>query len=164
MTGKPLTLHTNQHTMSSDLYLSEEQEQKIIGAIAEAEQRTSGEIRVHIEANCPSEPLQRAARVFHILGMDETELQNGVLIYIASDDHKVAVYAGKGIHRQVEEGFWDNVLNRLLEHFRQENFEEGLAKAITTVGSKLQQLYPHQKGDVNELTNEISYNDNRKTK
>lgn len=150
--------------MSSDLYLTDEQEQHIIEAIAKAENRTSGEIRVHIEATCKSDALERAARVFHILGMDETELQNGVLIYIATDDHKVAVYAGKGIHKQVEEGFWDNVLKLLVDHFKEENFEEGLALAVRKVGAKLEELYPGKKGDVNELTDEISYHDNSKTK
>lgn len=144
--------------MSSDLYLTEEQEQHIIEAIAEAENRTSGEIRVHIEAECSIDPLERAGRVFHELGMDETELQNGVLIYIASDDHKAAVYAGKGIHREVEDGFWDGVLNLLLDHFKKDEFEVGIANAVKRVGEKLKELFPYQKGDLNELSDEISYN------
>ena len=147
--------------MSSDLYLTDKQEQKIIEEIADAENRTSGEIRVHIESTCKREPLVRAARVFHELGMDETELQNGVLIYIAADDHKVAVYAGKGIHKKVEDGFWDGVLNMLVEHFKKDEFEEGIIQAVRRVGTKLKELFPYQKGDVNELTDEISYNDNR---
>lgn len=150
--------------MSSDLYLSEEQEQHIIEAIAEAEQQTSGEIRVHIEAKCNRDPLERAARIFHELGMDQTELQNGVLIYIASEDHKVAVYAGKGIHKQVEDGFWNDVLNLLIDHFRRDNFEEGIARAVEEVGIKLREFYPYQKGDINELTDDISYHDNRDLK
>lgn len=150
--------------MSSDLYLSEEQEQHIIEAIAEAEQQTSGEIRVHIEATCNRDPLERAARIFHELGMDQTELQNGVLIYIASEDHKVAVYAGKGIHKQVEDGFWNGVLNLLIDHFRKDNFEEGIARAVEKVGVKLREFYPYQKGDINELTDDISYHDNRDLK
>lgn len=147
--------------MSSDLYLSEEQEQHIIDAIGEAEKRTSGEIRVHIEAECKRDPLVRAARIFHELGMDQTERQNGILIYIASEDHKVAVYAGKGIHKQVEEGFWQDVLNLLVDHFKSDEFEQGIARAVSMAGNKLEELYPYRAGDVNELTDEISYRDNR---
>lgn len=147
--------------MSSDLQLSEEQEQHIIDAIREAEERTSGEIRVHIEATCRRDPLDRAARIFHELGMDQTELQNGILIYIASEDHKVAVYAGRGIHKQVEEGFWNDVLALLVDHFKSDEFEQGIAKAVTMAGNKLQELYPSRKGDVNELPDDISYIDNR---
>lgn len=143
--------------MSDNSFLTEKQEQSIIKAIAEAENKTSGEVRVHIEHKTQREPLERAARIFHELGMDETELQNGVLIYIASDDHKAAVYAGKGIHSQVEDGFWSDVLNILLEHFKNEEYENGIVKAVQKVGNKLKELYPYQSGDVNELTNEISY-------
>lgn len=146
--------------MSDNGFLTEKQEQRIIKAIAEAENKTSGEIRVHIEHKSNRDPLERAARIFHELGMDETELQNGVLIYIASEDHKAAVYAGKGIHKQVEDGFWNDVLNILLEHFKKEEYEAGIVEAVSKVGNKLKELYPYQSGDINELTNEISYRKN----
>ncbi len=146
--------------MSTNGFLTEKQEQRIINAIAEAENKTSGEIRVHIEHKSNRDPLERAARIFHELGMDETELQNGVLIYIATEDHKAAVYAGKGIHTQVEEGFWNGVLNILLEHFKKEEYEAGIAEAVKKVGNKLKELYPYQSGDINELTNQISYHKN----
>lgn len=145
--------------MPSNELLSEEQEQRLVQAIQKAELRTSGEIRVHIEEHCSKEPLERAARIFHELGMDQTERQNGVLIYIASEDKKAAVYAGKGIHKQVEEGFWNDVLSILLDHFKQGSFEKGMAEAVQKVGTKLEELFPHKSSDVNELSNDISYND-----
>ncbi|HKK45412.1 MAG TPA: TPM domain-containing protein [Balneolaceae bacterium] len=144
--------------MASNEFLTKKDEQRIVEAIQKAEHQTSGEIRIHIEENCDQEPLVRAARIFHELGMDHTELQNGVLIYIASEDKKAAVYAGKGIHKQVEEGFWDDVLNTLVGHFKNQAFADGIEQAILKVGNKLVELFPHQKGDVNELSNEISYN------
>lgn len=149
--------------MSTNGFLTEEQEQRIIKAIAEAENKTSGEVRVHIEHKSNRDPLERAARIFHELGMDETELQNGVLIYIATEDHKAAVYAGKGIHKQVEEGFWNDVLNILLDHFKQQEFEAGIVEAVKIVGNKLKELYPYRRDDINELTDEISYKKNSDT-
>lgn len=147
--------------MPTQEFLTEEQEKHITDAIARAENQTSGEIRVHIEHHCNTEPLDRAAAVFHDLGMDETELQNGVIIYIASEDHKAAVFAGKGIYGQVESGYWNDVLNILLSHFKKGSYEEGIVKAVEVVGNKLTELYPFKRGDVNELTDEISYNENR---
>jgi uncharacterized membrane protein len=47
-----------------------------------AEKNTSGEIRVHLEKN-RVRTYDRALEVFHELKMDETELKNGVLIYLA---------------------------------------------------------------------------------
>lgn len=145
--------------MSIEGFLTDEQEQRIIKAIAAAENQTSGEVRIHVEQNCKKDPLERAARIFHELGMDETELQNGVLIYIATEDHKAAVYAGKGIHKQVEDGFWNDVLTIILDHFKKEEYETGMILSIQKVGSKLKELFPYRKGDVNELSDEISYLD-----
>lgn len=143
---------------SSNHFLTEKQEQRVVEAIQKAEKKTSGEIRVHIEDHCENEPLMRAARIFHELGMGQTAQQNGVLIYIASDDKKAAVYAGKGIHKQVEEGFWDDVLKILISHFKNQAFVEGIEQAIAKVADKLVELFPHERGDINELSNEISYN------
>ncbi len=148
--------------MPARQFLTENEEQRIIDAINSAEQKTSGEIRIHIEHNCEGDPLEQAAQVFHDLGMDETKLKNGVLIYIATEDHRAAVYAGKGIHREVEDGFWDDVLQILINHFKKEEFELGIEEAIHKVGDKLEELFPyHQKGDLDELSNEISFHDNK---
>ena len=148
--------------MPSRQFLSEQEEQQIVEAINTAEQKTSGEIRIHLEHHCEGDALDRADQVFHNLGMDETKLQNGVLIYVATEDHKAAVYAGKGIHREVEEGFWDDVLQILISHFKQEEFEQGIEEAVHKVGNKLEELFPyHQKGDLDELSNEISFRDNK---
>lgn len=147
--------------MPSTPFLTREEEQRVVEAIARAETRTSGEIRVHLEEHCNRDPLERAARVFHELGMDQTERQNGVLIYVAVEDHKVAVYAGKGIHKQVEDEFWDDLLKVILDHFREGRHEEGLTEAVNLSAAKLQEMYPHHSGVDNELSNEISYHRNR---
>lgn len=148
--------------MPARQFLTEKEEKQIIEAINEAEKKTSGEIRVHIEHNCYADPLVRAAQIFHDLGMDETRLKNGVLIYIATEDHKAAVYGGKGINEEVEDGFWDEVLRILIDHFKQEAYEEGIENAVHAVADKLGELFPyHQKGELNELSNEISFHDNK---
>lgn len=146
--------------MATQELLTEQQEQQIVAAINEAEQKTAGEIRVHIDEHCSGDILEYAARIFHELGMDETKKQNGVLIYIASEDHKAAIYAGKGINEQVQEGYWDDVLNILLTHFKKDEFAKGIQESISEVASKLAELYPYQHGDIDELSNEISYQDN----
>lgn len=142
-------------------FLTESQEQQIIKAIEQAEKKTSGEVRVHIEHECKTEPLERAAYIFHELGMDQTNLQNGVLIYVASEDHKAAVYAGKGIYNQVESHFWNDVLEILLNHFKKGEHEQGIEEAVRKTGNKLTELFPYKRADVDELSNDISYRDNQ---
>lgn len=145
--------------MASDL-LTDSQENRIVKEIQHAERKTSGEIRVHIENKCEDQALERAAQIFHDLGMDQTKQKNGVLIYIASEDHKAAVYAGKGIHTQVNDHFWSDLLQILLEHFKKEEYETGIIKAVKKAGNKLVEIFPYKRSDVNELSNEISYHDN----
>ncbi len=148
--------------MPARQFLTEQEEQQIVEAINTAEQKTSGEVRIHLEHHCDGDALDRAAQIFHDLGMDETKLENGVLIYIATEDHKASVYAGKGIHREVEEGFWNDVLQILITHFKQEEYEQGIEEAVHKVGNKLEELFPYrQKGDLDELSNEISFHDNK---
>ena len=70
-------------------FLSKEEEQEIVEAIRIAEKNTSGEIRVHLEKTTSLDAYDRAMEVFHELKMDETELQNGVLIYLAVEDQNL---------------------------------------------------------------------------
>lgn len=79
-------------------FLTPNEEAEIVEAIRKAEQKTSGEIRVHIEAHTDQDPYKRAMEVFHLLKMDNTKEANGVLIYIAVDDKTFVIYGDKGIN------------------------------------------------------------------
>lgn len=149
--------------MADKSFLTKKQEQRVVDAIVRAENKTSGEVRIHLEDECEEEPLKRAARVFHKLGMSQTKLQNGVVIYIAVEDRKAAVFGGKGIHNRVEDNYWSDVLNIILIHFKKGDYEQGLVQAIDTVGDKLKEFFPVGADDVNELTDEISYGNSNKS-
>ncbi|MFV1883570.1 MAG: TPM domain-containing protein [Balneola sp.] len=139
-------------------FLSKEEEKTIIAAIKEAERNTSGEVRVHIEPRCKTEdPIERAKEVFAELGMYNTELRNGVIIYIAHKDHKMAIWGGKGIHEKVGQAFWEEEIALMRKYFQADDYESGLRDAILMVGEKLKEYFPYQKGDINELDDEISY-------
>lgn len=141
----------------ADLFLTKDEEQKVVRAIQAAEKNTSGEIRVHIEAKCPGKnAYKRAAEVFHELKMDATELRNGVLIYLAIDDHLFAIIGDNGINKVVPEGFWNNVKDIMQKHFKRGEFAYGLEQGIEQAGHELKAHFPFQKDDENELSDEIS--------
>lgn len=137
-------------------FLSKEDEQEIVEAIRIAEKNTSGEIRVHIEKTTSLDAFDRAKEVFHELRMDETELKNGVLIYLAIDDHHFIICGDKGINDLVEPDFWDCTRDLMASHFKKGDFKQGLVDGILRAGDRLQKYFPWQKGDTNELSNEIS--------
>ena len=83
--------------MSTQIF-SPEQQDLISSAIQNAENQTSGEIRVHLEKTCSGNVLDRAARVFSDLEMHKTELRNGVLFYLAYEDRKFAILGDAGIN------------------------------------------------------------------
>jgi uncharacterized membrane protein len=142
-------------------FLTKEQEEHIVEAIQQAEEATSGEIRVHIEKKCNADsPIERARQVFSELKMHETELRNGVIVYIAWKDHKVAIWGDQGIHEKVGQSFWEDEVKLLISYFKKEDYETGISEVTLQIGQKLKEYFPYQQGDINELSNTISYNKN----
>ncbi len=136
--------------------LSPDDEKAVIEAIKLAEKETSGEIRVHIEKHTNADHFKRATEVFHELGMDATALRNGVLIYIAADDRQFVILGDSGIDAAVENDFWDCTKDVMQSHFKNGDFKQGLVEGISRAGERLQQFFPWEEGDTNELSNEIS--------
>ncbi len=137
-------------------FLTREEEQAIVDAIALAEKNTSGEIRVHLESTTSIDAFERAMEVFHLLKMDETELKNGVLIYLAIEDRTFVICGDKGINDVVPNDFWDCTKDIMVNHFKSGNYKQGLIDGIKRAGEQLQKYFPYQEGDKNELSNEIS--------
>ncbi|GAB5476385.1 MAG: TPM domain-containing protein [Maribacter sp.] len=137
-------------------FLSEEEEQDIVQAILEAEKNTSGEIRVHIESHTRLDHFERAKEVFHLLKMDNTKDENGVLLYVAVNDRKFVIYGDRGIDKAVPQDFWNTTKDIIQEHFHQGNFKQGIIAGILNAGKELEAHFPWQHGDLNELSNEVS--------
>jgi uncharacterized membrane protein len=137
------------------LFTTSEKKQ-IVSAIAAAEMRTSGEIRVHIEPRCKGDILARAAQVFSKLEMHKTEKRNGVLIYLAYDDKRFAIIGDKGINDVVPADFWDITKEKMAVYFKQNQFQEGVVYGNNESAKHLAKYFPHNDGDKNELSNEIS--------
>lgn len=143
---------------------SKDKQAQIAQAVADAEANTSGEIRVCVEHHCPGDTLNRARECFNDLGMHKTKLRNGVMIYMAIDDHKFAVIGDKGINEQVEEGFWDDTKEKMLVHFKAEHITDGLIAGIVCIGEKLKKLFPSHAESTNELSNDMVFIDKHQKK
>jgi len=137
-------------------FLSNDDEKEIIEAIRQAEKNTSGEIRVHIEKTSKKNVFDRATEIFHYLKMDNTKLENGVLIYVAVEDKNFAIYGDKGINEVVPNDFWNNTKNIIQSHFKSNNFKRGLIEGILRAGKELEKHFPWTHDDTNELPNNIS--------
>jgi uncharacterized membrane protein len=114
---------------------------------------------VHIERRCKEDVLDHAAYLFGRLGMHKTEKRNGVLFYLAIDDHKFAILGDAGINAVTQEDFWDNIKEKMLAAFSEQKFCDGLETGIRMAGEQLKEHFPWQKDDVNELPDDISFGD-----
>ncbi|NEN23786.1 TPM domain-containing protein [Cryomorpha ignava] len=141
-------------------FFTKAQQKQVTDAITQAELNTSGEIRLHIEATCKEDVLDRAAFIFKKLEMHKTELRNGVLFYLSVEDHKLAILGDGGINAKVPKNFWHEIKDHLISQFGNGKYAEGISEGIIMAGEQLKQQFPHQTDDVNELSNEISYGKN----
>lgn len=137
-------------------FLTKAEETEIVEAICLAEKNTSGEIRVHLEKKTSIAPIERAVEVFHELQMDQTQLRNGVIIYVAVKSKQFAIYGDKGINDVVSDDFWNSTKDIMLEHFKNGRNKQALVDGIEHAGEQLKKHFPFQSDDSNELSNEIS--------
>jgi len=145
--------------MKASSFFTKEQQALVLDAIKEAEEATSGEIRVHIETSLAGDVLDRAAWIFKRIGMHKTSNRNGVLFYLAINNRKFAIIGDKGINSKVPEDFWEKAKELLGKKFTEGKFTEGLVEGIHHTGLQLKGHFPHKKSDVNELPDEISFDD-----
>ncbi|TFH23132.1 MAG: TPM domain-containing protein [Bacteroidia bacterium] len=143
--------------MNAVNFFTKLEKEEIKAAVKEAELRTSGEIRVHIDNHCKEEVMDRAAWWFAKLDMHKTEQRNGVLFYLAVKDHKFAILGDAGINAVTPDDFWDHIKEKMLGSFSEGAFATGLREGILMAGQALKEHFPYQDGDVNELSDDISF-------
>lgn len=132
--------------------------ERINERIAAVERRHSGELRFAAEHALELgdllagvTPRQRALELFGLLGVWDTERNNGVLVYVLHAEHAVEIVVDRALAKVVPQSEWD-ALCRIVETFmRSGRHGEGALAAIDGVAKLLDQHLPHAPGDRNEL-------------
>ena len=137
-------------------FLSRLEHDRIVGAIKEAEAKTSGQIRVYVQrGKLAGDPMSRAREKFQKLGMQATKERNGVLIFVLPRARKFAVLGDEGVHKKCGDEFWQNLVERMRAHFQNENFTDALVEAIEEAGKILARHFPKTGSPQNELPDDI---------
>lgn len=133
--------------------------ERIVGAIRAAEDRSHGEVRVHVTNRTVGDAEKEAERQFEALGMTRTELRNGVLIYVAPRSNTFAVVGDKGIHERCGQSFWADIAAAMQEDFRAGRFTDGIVKGVEKAGAALATYFPREsrRADVNELADDVTH-------
>lgn len=123
--------------------------QSIEAATAAAEARTSGEIRFVIETAFDLPELwggmtarERALQIFSDLHLWDTELRNGVLIYVLMAERNVEIVADRGAAARAGQEDWEGVCRAMEQHFRAGRFGEGAVAGIEAIGRLLERHFP----------------------
>jgi uncharacterized membrane protein len=128
---------------------------RVVAAIAAAELRTSGEIRVFVTRQATEDPVAAASRQFERMGMTRTAARNSVLIFLAPASHTFAVVGDEGVHEKCGEDFWRELADAMAAHFKRGEFSEGVVLGIERAGTLLAEHFPRRPDDRNELPDRV---------
>jgi len=160
---KPLRMlrHLCSTRLATRLRFSDAVDAAIDAAIRAAEARCSGEIRFVIETALDIPllwagvtPRVRALQVFSLLRVWDTELRNGVLIYVLAADRNVEIVADRGAAARISPIEWESACRLIEEHFRAGRFREGAVAGVESVGKLLEREFPARPDDRDELPNQ----------
>lgn len=142
-------------TMQPKDFVCQIDDHRLTDAIAAAEGKSSGEVRVYVSEKQVGDVVSEAKVHFLRLGMEKTQARNGVLIYIAPRSRNFAVVGDIGIHQRGGQDLWQEAAAAMERHLTQGQFTEALVAAIEKVGAVLAAHFPRQPGDKNELPDDI---------
>ncbi len=125
--------------------------------VAASERRHSGQICLCVEASLPPGYLwrhlvrrerledvvrDRALTLFGKQRVWDTELNNGVLVYLLLAEHRIEIVADRALVRCISEQHWHALVERIAAACRDGRIEEALAAAIDDVDAVLAAHFP----------------------
>ena len=113
-----------------------------MAAIREAEQKTTGEIRVVVTHKHIEDPVTEAQKEFDRLGMAKSPHRNGVMIFVAPRSHKFAVIGDQAVHEKCGDEFWQKLAAAMTGYFRKSEFTDGIIHGVKEAGQLLAKHFP----------------------
>lgn len=122
---------------------------RIEAAVHAGEGLHDGELRFAVETELGWQALlagqgarERAIEVFALLDTWDTELNNGVLIYVLFADHDVEIVADRGFNGRVGPEEWRRVCDLMRGHFARGEYEAGALAGIAAASELMAVHFP----------------------
>lgn len=141
--------------MNPHAFMNQLEAQEIRDAIARAEKKTSGEIRVQIIHDKAADPVAAAHARFRALRMHKTQRRNAILIFIAPASQTFAIVGDVGVHALCGDEFWQQTRDAMAAHLKERRYAEAILEGIARAGELLAQHFPPVAGDRNELADDV---------
>jgi uncharacterized membrane protein len=147
-----------------DHFLTLEEKAAIKKAVQDAESRTCGEIKVLVvgaskkpwSLSSPAKAVRRRAhREFNAMGIRNTAEHTGILIMLSLKERRVEVVADKGINDKVMQKTWEDIVEIIVGNIQRGKQAAGIIQAVDFAGKVLAEHFPRQKGDKNELSDDV---------
>ena len=146
------------HMPASKRFFNQQDQHAIAKAVAAAEHGHVGEIQVVIEGHMPAREAYyldtrgRAKQLFAELGVWDTELNSGILLYLNLCERKVEIVIDRGLQQATKQQVWDEICQKIVTDLAQQKFRIAVIDGVTEIGKVLNHFYSHSKGDLgNEL-------------
>ena len=130
----------------------------IEGAVRAAEETHAGEVRFVVETDLDAisiignkSPRQRALEIFAGLRVWDTELNNGVLVYVLCADRAVEIIADRGFNALVADSEWGAVCRAMEGEFRAGRWRHGAVAGVEGAAVLLARHFPGSRQSGNEL-------------
>lgn len=134
----------------------------IQSAIAEGETMHKAEVRLIVEPSLDLSAIlanvgsrQRAAELFGLYRIWDTERNCGILIYINLADHQVEIIADRGIAQMISNEHWQSICATMTTGFARGDYHDSAIAGIRQLNELVQQYLPED--DVpqeNQLSNQ----------
>jgi putative membrane protein len=98
---------------------------------------------------------EQAFQEFYLHGLHKTEAATGVLIFVSLLERRVIVMADEGIHSKVDDNFWAETHDLILQGIRKGSLRDGLVAGIDRAGGSLAEHFPWVEGDRDEIPNRL---------
>ena len=141
-------------------FFNAQDQHAIAEAVTAAEHGHVGEIQVVIEGCLPSrlayaiDTHTRARQLFAELGVWDTELNSGVLLYLNLCERKVEIVIDRGIKSATTQQVWDEVCTHIVRGLAQQQYRQAVIAGVQEIGEILNVFYDRQLLDKqNELGN-----------
>lgn len=146
-------------------FLNPQEIQAVNKAVAAAEKKTAGEIKVLVVQSSASfkgrtsekKTELRANQEFFELGLDHTRDNTGILVMISLAEHRVVVRASETIDEFYGRETWQIIVDTVIIGIKNNDPSSGICSAVEKCGFILSKRFPIQPDDVNEIPDEIVF-------
>lgn len=142
-------------------YFNKNDRIQIAKAVQHAEKGHVGEIQVVIEGHIPCSQAYhqntrlRAQQLFAELGVWDTELNSGVLLYLNLCERKVEIVIDRGLKNATQAETWNEICQNIVVTLAQKQYLRAVTEGVDDIGQVLNQYYVESDlHNQNELPNE----------